>query len=308
MRLTRDQHGGYFLLILACWDGGGRIPNDPDELAAIVKASPAEWRKLAPKLLPFFEVDGEYLVHTRVLAEHEKAARLSEIRRGAGAKGGRPKKETESNEKPIGLANGNQNGSQNETPAQVAQPSPSPLPSEGIELTLLSPIGDEPKSKYPALFEDAWQAYPHVKGRSSKPKSLAAWKRLPKAAQTALPDACRRYGRDGREPKMDGGAPAMHRWLANELFVDWLAAVANSAPDMAALPKFPNEPIRAYVAQHKGEPFTVSYLDPCTYAEGTDGRTITAPNSYTATKLKAEVPALEQRGIRIVLPPLRSAS
>lgn len=114
MRLTRDQHGGYMLLLMACWDGGGRIPNDPAVLAAIAKASPAEWKKLAPVLLPFFDVDGGELTQARVIAEHAKAARLSEARRIAGSRGGRPPRQTESKQKPIGF----QDQKQNETPLQ----------------------------------------------------------------------------------------------------------------------------------------------------------------------------------------------
>jgi uncharacterized protein YdaU (DUF1376 family) len=128
MRLTRDQHGGYCLLLMACWDGGGRLPNDPAQLAGIVKASPAEWRKLAPVLLPYFEIDGEWLIHGRVMEERAKAQRLSDARRESGSKGGRPRKQDDSEEKPIGF----QNGSQNETPAYVAPPSPLTPPDGGI--------------------------------------------------------------------------------------------------------------------------------------------------------------------------------
>lgn len=123
MRLTRDQHGAYFLLLLACWDGGGKLPRDPGQLAAIAKATPAEWRKLAPVILPYFEEHEDHLIHDRVVKEHEKAAKLSQTRKEVGAKGGRPRKQTESKDKPIGSAKANQNGLQNKTPACVALPS-----------------------------------------------------------------------------------------------------------------------------------------------------------------------------------------
>lgn len=132
MHLTRDQHGAYMLLLMACWDRGGRLPNDAGQLAGIAKASPAEWRKLSPVILPFFEVDGAHLIQERVIEEHEKAARLSEIRRQAGSQGGRPKK-------PNGSENGEQkkpNGLQTETPANVAIPSPITAPPE-------PPVSDE---------------------------------------------------------------------------------------------------------------------------------------------------------------------
>jgi uncharacterized protein YdaU (DUF1376 family) len=118
MHLTRDQHGGYMLLLMACWNRGGRLPNVAGQLAGMAKATPSEWRKLSPVLLPFFEIEGGELVHGRVVEEHEKAARLSEIRRENGGKGGRPPKQIETGAKASGLAK----------PKLTETPSPSPLP------------------------------------------------------------------------------------------------------------------------------------------------------------------------------------
>jgi uncharacterized protein YdaU (DUF1376 family) len=119
MHLTRDEHGGYILLLIACWNNGGRLLNKPGHLATIARATPAEWKRLAPVLKRFFRVEGRWLVHKRVVAELEKAARLSEARREAGKRGGRPRKpngkQTESKSKPIA----NLEGKQNETPARV---------------------------------------------------------------------------------------------------------------------------------------------------------------------------------------------
>lgn len=85
----------------------------------------------------------------------------------------------------------------------------------------LSPGSTKPKA-YPDLFEAAWKAYPHVKGRSSKADTLARWRRLPEAQREALPRAAAAYARDGREPRMDCGAPAMDRWLKGGKFEDWI--------------------------------------------------------------------------------------
>jgi uncharacterized protein YdaU (DUF1376 family) len=87
MHLTRDEHGGYILLLIACWNNGGRLLNKPGHLATIARATPAEWKRLAPVLKRFFRVEGRWLVHKRVVAELEKAARLSGRRASAGAKG-----------------------------------------------------------------------------------------------------------------------------------------------------------------------------------------------------------------------------
>lgn len=86
MRLTRDQHGGYLLLIMDYWRQGEPLPDDDDALAAITKSSPAEWKKLRPVLAKFFEVaDGKW-THGRI--EHE----LSEAKEHYEAKIERAKK------------------------------------------------------------------------------------------------------------------------------------------------------------------------------------------------------------------------
>lgn len=170
MRLTRDQHGGYMLLIMACWDGGGRIPNDPAQLAAIAKATPAEWKKLAPVLLPYFTIDGDDLVHDRVAEEHAKAARLSETRREAGRKGGRPAKPEQtkggSETEPNAKANAKPNAKQIETPALVARPSPYTGPTD------LSSVSNETGEGSPL------SASPHFEGKDPKAKAWAVAKHL----------------------------------------------------------------------------------------------------------------------------------
>lgn len=146
MHLTRDQHGAYLLLIMACWNAGGRLRNEPGLLASIAKATPAEWRRLAPVIMPFFSVDGAEIVHSRVVAEREKAARLSDARRASGAKGGRPRKLEAANDEPNAAANENLEvsleGSQ--TPSQIETPSPSQTPTESSEETVVSSALDDP--------------------------------------------------------------------------------------------------------------------------------------------------------------------
>lgn len=130
MHLTRDQHGAYMLLLMACWDRGGRLPNDPGQLAGIARATLAEWRKLSPVILPFFEVEGAFLTQGRVLEEREKAQRISEARRDAGRQGGRPKKQTGNAGESTEQANAFANREQTETHARVrSSPSPSSDPN-----------------------------------------------------------------------------------------------------------------------------------------------------------------------------------
>lgn len=124
--LTTEQHGAYVLLILACWKRGGFLPDDDQQLAAICRLTPAAWRRHRGVLAEFFSTVGSELVHGRVQREVERAREITEKRRIAGLQGGRPPKQIESNPKANGIAN----GKQNETPARVALPSPSPRDSE----------------------------------------------------------------------------------------------------------------------------------------------------------------------------------
>lgn len=105
MHLSRDEHGAYFLLLIAAWVQSGSLQNDPKFLAAITKSTPKEWRRLAPSVLPFFRIEGDKLVHSRVRDEWNRAQSISETRRNSGLLGGRPKKQTETNGKAHDIAN-----------------------------------------------------------------------------------------------------------------------------------------------------------------------------------------------------------
>jgi uncharacterized protein YdaU (DUF1376 family) len=259
MHLTRDQHGAYLLLLMACWDRGGRLPNDPGQLASIARATAAEWRKLAPVILPFFEADGDSITQGRVLEEREKAQRLSEARRQAGLQGGRPRKHPESTDeskpesgpKPNALAT----GMQTETPERVALPSPSTPPSEegNADAFLVAPVSDEPtepstrKRSYPPDFEEAWKAYPHHPGRSSKPNALAEWRKLPVEERAGLLGCIERF-RPNVEAVCGGkGAPCMGRWLKDGKHLNWAAPAAVLFPEEAG--EAPPDPWRFRMIQ-----------------------------------------------------------
>ena len=163
MNLSLEEHGAYFLLLLACWTGGGSVPDDDRDLAAICRVSQKRWRFLRKRVAAYFveSPDGK-LVHPRVVFELDKAQQLSEIRRIVGKKGGRPRKQIETNSFPIAVAKRNQN----ETP------SPSPSPRE-LTLSVISP---------PSPFESFWASYPRKTGK------LAAEKAYAKAVKLASPE------------------------------------------------------------------------------------------------------------------------
>lgn len=134
-RLTCEQHGAYLLLIMDCWVDGP-LPDDDVALAQVARLELREWKKMRPVIQRFFAVvDGRWL-NERVEEEREKAQRLSAARRESGRQGGRPRKQTESDQKPIGFTEQNQNGSQTETPAFVARPSPTEVRGSKKPLTI----------------------------------------------------------------------------------------------------------------------------------------------------------------------------
>lgn len=225
-RLTTEQHGAYLLLIMDYWRNGPP-PDDNAVLAQIAKLEKRGWLKHRAVLARMFQVDGGEWRHKRIDAELSGAtarakAASEKAARAAAARWGKDSSGDASSDAPS-IPQGQLE--------QCPLPSPSPLPSEVEEpeaslLVAESDVTAKSKSKakgYPEAFEDAWKVYPHVKGRSSKPKSLIFWRKLTAADRTALPQAVQRYAREGREPKMDCGAPAMDRWLRDEKHADWLA-------------------------------------------------------------------------------------
>lgn len=122
LHLTRDEHGGYLLLLMALWRAGGSLPSDKKTLASVTKSSASEWRKLSPILLPFFELENGTISHKRVRQEREKADRISDLRREAGRTGGKASG-TSREAKDDGLPSSSR--------AAPARPSPSPPSNEG---------------------------------------------------------------------------------------------------------------------------------------------------------------------------------
>ena len=82
MRLSTQQHGAYFLLILNYWKDGG-LPNDDQKLALISGLSMKEWAHSREVLASFFAQDW---THKRIDAELAKCAGLSEKSRASAHK------------------------------------------------------------------------------------------------------------------------------------------------------------------------------------------------------------------------------
>lgn len=120
-RLSLAEDGAYMRLIRDYWINGAP-PNDDAVIARILRVERREWLKIRPALERFFEIRDGHWFHDTVERELQKARELIEKRRAAGAQGGRPSKQKESEQKPNGFGE----LKQNETPARVALPLPSP--------------------------------------------------------------------------------------------------------------------------------------------------------------------------------------
>jgi uncharacterized protein YdaU (DUF1376 family) len=113
-RLSTEQHGAYLLLLMDYWRNGPP-PNDDDTLASICKLTPAQWRRHAPLLMTFFDIEDGLLIQRRAEDERLKAGQISGKRKAAG-KAGADKRWGKGGGKPI--ANAMAKASQSDRPSQ----------------------------------------------------------------------------------------------------------------------------------------------------------------------------------------------
>lgn len=138
MSLNTAQHGAYLLLLVAYWRNKGPLQDDDEDLATTVRATPAEWKKLRPKMLKFFDAEDGMWVHNRADKElqraglfakkaHDRAVKAAAARWGS--KDGKPPPEAPPQE---------MLGACTEDASSIAQavlnrcPTPSPSPGIGI--------------------------------------------------------------------------------------------------------------------------------------------------------------------------------
>lgn len=89
--LTCEEHGAYVLLLMVMWKAGGSLPDDEVALARYTRLPLSRWRKIAPNVMPFFQVSNCVLRNNRVSTEIENAKKISEARSEAGKRGAHAK-------------------------------------------------------------------------------------------------------------------------------------------------------------------------------------------------------------------------
>ena len=72
--LSTEEHGAYFLLLIAAWRTPEcRLPDDDHFLARVTKATIKRWReRLRPAVAPFWDIANGYWTQKRLLREREK--------------------------------------------------------------------------------------------------------------------------------------------------------------------------------------------------------------------------------------------
>lgn len=131
--LTRDQHGGYLLLIMTYWRNRGPLPDDDQALAAATRSTPAEWKRLRPVLARYFKVADGVWRHGRIddelqRADEKYAARVNASRKANGVRHGvrNGDRDGDRNGDRNGDANGHRHGSQPQPqPYSLGKPSES---------------------------------------------------------------------------------------------------------------------------------------------------------------------------------------
>jgi len=185
--LTTLEHGAYLLLLMAMWRAGGTLPNDDKQLARFARLTTGQWARIKPTIFAFFRVSSDSITQGRLTDE------LGYVR--------------QQSRKQSDRANARWLKNNNSTDATAlpdacrddAETMPDGCPHththsvEANASTPMSETGSDDRRKAPKKqtyledFEAFWSAYPRSPNMS-KPKALAAWKKL----GTEDRDDCRR--------------------------------------------------------------------------------------------------------------------
>jgi uncharacterized protein YdaU (DUF1376 family) len=98
--LDAEQHGAYLLLLMAAWRRGGRLPNDPVQLARIACCPQRRWLRVWGIIAHFFQLDGAELIQRRVTRELDRAQRAKEGRSAGGRASAESRRQKEGSAQP----------------------------------------------------------------------------------------------------------------------------------------------------------------------------------------------------------------
>lgn len=129
MSLNTAQHGAYLLLLVAYWRNKGPLPDDDEDLATTVRATPAEWKKLRVKMLKFFDLEGGLWIHSRANKELERAGLFAKKAHDRAVKAAAARWGAKAQPQEVQEACSEHASS---IPQEVPEQCPTPSPSQGI--------------------------------------------------------------------------------------------------------------------------------------------------------------------------------
>lgn len=86
--LTTIEHGAYILLLITAWRSKAHcLPDDDVLLRQYCKLDRKQWKRIRPRLEPFFEINSGYWFHLKILDEIDAIRRQREQRSHAAIRG-----------------------------------------------------------------------------------------------------------------------------------------------------------------------------------------------------------------------------
>jgi uncharacterized protein YdaU (DUF1376 family) len=86
--LTTIEHGAYMLLLMTAWRSKAHcLPDDNLLLQQYTKTRANQWKRIRPRLEPFFEINNGFWFHMRMLDEIEAIRRQRNQKSIAGTRG-----------------------------------------------------------------------------------------------------------------------------------------------------------------------------------------------------------------------------
>lgn len=270
--LSLEVKGAYAVVLDLIYMRGGRLPDDGRYIAGQLGCSLRKWNAIRSELLE----RGKLTVELGFISNFRADYLLEETRklREKNAENGSKSKENNTQEK----------RTQPDTRAGLKTEPESEPDKEDIVVSEEPTLSPSPRRSYPDAFEDVWKAYPHHKGRSSKPKALAEWKRMPAQERDGLMVAIQAFSRNVDKVCGGMGAPCMARWMNHGKHLNWIEEANSTTSPSPSFVKTWNGPdrLREMVVRERGEGFAVSYIDRATW----DGEAIIAHNDLAVEKLK----------------------
>jgi uncharacterized protein YdaU (DUF1376 family) len=161
--LTCEEHGAYFLLLMALWRRDGKLPADHDRLARIVVLPRARWDAVWRALERFFQVSEGEITQRRLSRELAKAKQRRQEAREHAQRAANQRWRPNGAERDAGALPGQSRSTAGAAPGQCP-PTPTPSPSSSAEAS--PPPKPASKRKRPpddrsapalVAFGDAWE-------------------------------------------------------------------------------------------------------------------------------------------------------